>query len=132
MRCRSRGAAFAAAVAASLLLSGVVATAAFADPASCSGRKPSIGLDDYGRLSGEGYGYCNDSTLRYFTGEIKWDKSFAPDPLTATDTASGYQSYYIHVASCDNKNTRSYYMRTYWTSTPSAHHDSDHRVLRAC
>lgn len=38
---------------------------------------------------------CNVSSLRYFTGEIKWDKSLAPDPLIAKETMRAYSSYFI-------------------------------------
>lgn len=108
-----------------------VAQMAYADPAQCSALKPTIGLDDNGLLSGEGVGSCSASSLRYFRGEIKWDKNFSPDPLTASKTTSGYTDYYVLLKSCDNQNTRSYYMRTFWTSG-SDYHDSDHRVIRAC
>ena len=115
-----------------LVSSGVCATAAFgADPSSCTAGRPSIGQDAEGRLQGQGSGNCGDYSLRFFTGEIKWDKNFAPDPLTASITSSGYQQYSVDVRSCDQGSNRSYYARTYWTST-RGYHDSPHVELDAC
>jgi hypothetical protein len=114
-----------------LVASGAVAGVAWADPAGCTSSKPTIEILG-GYLHGEGVARCNQSALRYFTGEIKWDKNFAPDPLVAKDTMSAYSSYFMELDSCDNGNRRSYYMRTYFNNTSSDHHDSDHRVLTAC
>jgi hypothetical protein len=114
------------ATAAALTGGGVVAESAFADPASCTSQKPTIQLAIDGTLHGDGYAYCSTSSYRNMSGEIKWDKNFSPDPLVAKTTVSGLQNYTVRVTACDNRNTRSYYARTYFTSTPSHHHDSNH------
>jgi hypothetical protein len=115
-----------------IVLSGVVATAAFAaDPSGCKGESSTIERDSAGRLHGHGSGKCDDYSLRFFTGEIKWDKNFTPDPLTASITSSDYQKYKVDVRSCDKGNRRSYYARSYWTST-RGYHDSPHVELDAC
>lgn len=131
-RDRLRQVAMVVGTSAALSLSGVVAgTAWAADPATCAARTPSIGIDDQGRLRGYGEGYCSVDAFRYFTGEIKWDKNFAPDPLTASATVTGRQGFIVDVRSCDARNTRSYYARTYWQNG-SSYHDSSHRTLGAC
>lgn len=109
-----------------LTLSGVVAESAFADPGSCSSQRPTIQLAIDGTLHGDGFATCTTSSFRNMNGEIKWDKNFAPDPLVAKNTVSGFVNYPITVTACDNRNTRSYYSRTYFTSTPSSQHDSFH------
>jgi hypothetical protein len=117
---------------AAIVVSGVVATVAFAaDPSGCTAGRPTIGIDADGRLQGHGKGRCDDYSLRFFTGEIKWDKNFTPDPITASITSSGYLGYEVDVRTCDQGNTRSYYARTYWTST-RGYHDSVHRKRAAC
>jgi hypothetical protein len=115
-----------------LAASGIAATAAFAaDPAGCRADPSAIALDGAHRLQGTGGGDCDDYSLRFFNGEIKWSKKFAPDPLTARITSSGYLDYAVDVRSCDHGNERGYYARTYWTST-RGYHDSPHTVLHAC
>ena len=115
-----------------LAASGVVATAAFAaDPSGCDAGPTTIGLDSDHRLMGLGSGTCQDYSLRYFTGEIKWSKRFAPDPLTASVTSSDHLHYSVDVRTCDHGNTRNYYARAYWTST-RGYHDSAHVEFEAC
>jgi hypothetical protein len=115
-----------------LVVSGAVATMAFADdPSGCAAGKVTIELDHAHRLQGKGSGKCDEYSLRFFDGEIKWSKRLAPDPLTARITSSGYLEYKVDVRSCDHGNKRGYYARTYWTST-RGYHDSAHRELRAC
>jgi hypothetical protein len=109
-----------------LVLSGVIAPLAFADPSSCSSDRPTIGYATSGELEGDGFATCTQSASRNMNGEIKWDKNFAPDPLVAKKTVTAFTNYPITLRSCDNRNTRSYYMRTYFTSTSSDHHDSAH------
>jgi polyisoprenoid-binding protein YceI len=116
---------------AALGASGAVAQAAFADPAGCTSSKPTIWISG-GKLAGQGTAHCSTGSFRYFTGEIKWDKNFSPDPLVAKTSISSFQDYSVTVLSCDNGNTRSYYSRTYFNSTPSSHHDSAHVHLTAC
>lgn len=105
-----------------------IASSAYADPSGCTVYKPTISLSTNGRLSAGVSAYCNTSKLRYLRGEIKWDKNFAPDPLTGSYTDSGYQLYDASFYQCDNQNTRKYYARGFFTSG-SDYHDSDHRVL---
>jgi hypothetical protein len=129
---RVRYAVLAALTGLALVAGSLLAGAVFAaDPSDCSADKPTIGLDSEYRLAGHGTGTCQDTSLRFVTGEIKWAKRFAPDPLTASVTESGYREYTVDVRTCDRENTRSYYMRFYWTST-EGHHDSPHRKLHAC
>lgn len=111
--------------------SAAVAQAAFADPAGCTSSKPTIFING-GKLTGQGTAHCNAASFRYFTGEIKWDKNFAPDPLVAKKAISSFTDYSVTVQSCDNGNTRSYYSRTYFNSTAGSQHDSDHIHLTAC
>jgi hypothetical protein len=117
---------------AALVLSEPGVTAAFAaDPSGCTAGRPTIALDADGRLQGHGTGRCADYSLRFFTGEIKWDKNFGPDPVTAAITSSDHLEYTVDVRTCDRGNNRSYYARTYWTST-RGYHDSPHVPLDAC
>lgn len=116
---------------ASFGLSIAAATVAAADPAGCEATKTTVGLTDNGRVYGEGFGSCDITALRYFRAEVKWDKAWAPDPLTASRTVSGKTNWHGFVATCDNGNTRGYYGRTFWTSG-SDYHDSSPRDIRAC
>lgn len=104
------------------------ATSAAADPASCDDLGESIGYAGDGRLRGDVAAFCNDPEGRYYRGEIKWDKNFSPDPLVASETDYDLQTYRVIVDTCDNRNTRSYYARGFFTSG-SDYHDSAHRHL---
>ncbi|MGW2126929.1 hypothetical protein ACWCW0_36835, partial [Streptomyces sp. NPDC001758] len=64
----------------------------------------------------------------HYRGEIKWDKNFAPDPLTSSYTDHDYDVYDASHRTCDNQNTRKYYSRGFFTSG-SDYHDSTHRDL---
>ena len=116
---------------ASFGLSIGAATIAAADPAGCDASKTTVGLTDNGRVYGEGFGSCEDRALRYFRTEVKWNKSWSPDPLVAGNAVSGYTNWHGFVATCDHGNTRGYYGRTFWTSG-SDYHDSSPRDIHAC
>jgi hypothetical protein len=119
------------AVGAALGGSLVLAPAAYADPTGCTVDRPIVGLATDGRLMGTVTAYCDASAKRYLRGEIKWAKRFATDPLVAGHTAVGTRSYDASFAACDRHNTRRYYTRGFFTSTPDQHHDSRSRVLTA-
>ncbi|MBC9723973.1 hypothetical protein [Streptomyces sp. TRM68367] len=116
-------------VASTALSAGIFAAPqAVADPADCNGFKPTITLSSDARLSAGITAFCSVDRSRYYRGEIKWDKNFAPDPLTSSYTDHDYDAYDAGHRTCDNQNTRKYYSRGFFTSG-SDYHDSTHRDL---
>lgn len=112
------------------ILSGI----AMADPAGCTKGTPSINLGAGSELVAQGSGGCaDDGANRAFTVEIKWDKSFSPDPLVAKNSDVGAKTTYgVTTVSCDAGNRRGYYARAYYAQTAGDQSDSGPRDLTAC
>ena len=116
-----------------VLLSGLVAGPASADPVGCSSSTPALTVSGSGYMTAYGSATCSVSETRTMYIEIKWDKTAAPDPLVAKNSQRKMATYYNpSVSSCDSGNTRGYYARSYFGSTASSHHDSSPRTITTC
>jgi hypothetical protein len=111
---------------------GLVATAAWADPAGCSTRTASFGLQSNRTLAVLGEGSCNSVASRNLQVGIKQDISFAPDPVVTHSNDNNNASFFsVFAESCDNGRTASYYGRTFFT-TNTTFHDSAHHNFSVC
>jgi hypothetical protein len=118
-------------------LGGAVAVAvpALAEPSGCN-HSSSFWVTNLstGRQSmhAEAWGGCNTSASRTLRAEIKQDISFQSDPLVAANSDSHYGTQYdVTVTSCDNNNSKTYYGRGFYTSSPS-YVDTPHYSVKAC
>ena len=116
-----------------VLLAGLVAGPASADPVGCSSVTPSLTYSGSGYMTAYGSATCSVSETRTMYIEIKWDKTAAPDPLVAKNSKRDTAKYYnASVSSCDSGNTRGYYARSYFSSTASSQHDSSPKKITTC
>ncbi|MEV7423887.1 MULTISPECIES: hypothetical protein [unclassified Streptomyces] len=107
------------------------ASAAVARPAGCSAPKPTLS-EKNGLLKGRGTSTCDAALTRTLHIEIKWNKSYFPDPLTAKSADSGTKKKYdAQVSTCDGGAKRGYYARAYFTRDDN-HHDTSPRDIRSC
>jgi len=110
----------------------VAAQSAHADPSGCTAKTPTITNNGAGLLTGKGTASCKAKATRTLVGEIKWDKNFAPDPKTASNSHYGTtKSYSVTVKTCDHQNKRKYYARTFFSSGKD-YHDSTKKVIKTC
>lgn len=125
------------AVATVLALAGgtAVAAPALAEPSGCGHSSNFYATKASGNrylMTAESWGSCNTSAYRTLRVEIKQDLSGQPDPLVAanSDSRTG-TSYYAVVSSCDNRNTRVYYGRGFYTQS-ATYIDTPHYSVSAC
>jgi hypothetical protein len=110
----------------------LVTEVALADPPGCTIPSPVIRDGGGGLLVGSGTARCATKQTRTLQIEIKWDKTFAPDPLTAKNADQGTKkAYKASVSTCDHGAKRKYYARSYFT-VDVTHHDSDPKVIKSC
>lgn len=116
-----------------LFVSLAATQAAFADPAGCSVSTPTMTISGSGLLSSSGAASCNTALSRVFVGEVKYQKTFSPDPLTLKSSTGNRtsKSYTLTVSGCDDGNAHPYYGRSYFSNFVT-YHDSATVDARSC
>ncbi len=111
----------------------LAASVARADPPGCHvSDPPSMTVTASGLLVGEGLAYCDSINYRVLTVEVKYQKTFAPDPLTLKGSDVGRkQDYYQSTRGCDDGSSHPYYARAYFTNNVT-YHDSPTVDRRSC
>jgi hypothetical protein len=110
----------------------LAATEAQAQPAGCTRNTISLTASAAGALTASTSAICNTTANRTIVAEVKWDKAWAPDPLTAKNSRNlTGTNYSVSVTTCDGGNTRGYYGRGYFTSN-TTYYDTSPRDITTC